>query len=105
MRSRVAAARAVSRAPSLLTGVSTTAASLPHRQGENACPGGPWQQMSNGLSIPAPFPPTRHVTEATIPMKAIVVTDQTAGTAGMTLAEPPEPPAAINDVVVQVHAS
>jgi NADPH:quinone reductase-like Zn-dependent oxidoreductase len=38
-------------------------------------------------------------------MKAIVVTDQTAGTAGMTLTERPEPPAAINDVVVQVHAS
>jgi len=38
-------------------------------------------------------------------MKAIVVTDQAAGTAGMTLAERPEPPAAINDVVVEVHAS
>ncbi|GAA0250485.1 NADP-dependent oxidoreductase [Haladaptatus pallidirubidus] len=38
-------------------------------------------------------------------MKAIVVTDQATGTAGMTLAERPEPQAAINDVVVQVHAS
>jgi NADPH:quinone reductase-like Zn-dependent oxidoreductase len=38
-------------------------------------------------------------------MKAIVVTDQAAGTAGMTLTERPEPPAAINDVVVQVRAS
>jgi NADPH:quinone reductase-like Zn-dependent oxidoreductase len=38
-------------------------------------------------------------------MKAIVVTDQAAGTAGMTLVERPDPPAAINDVVVQVHAS
>ena len=38
-------------------------------------------------------------------MKAIVVTDQAAGTAGMTLAARPEPQAAINDVVVQVHAS
>jgi NADPH:quinone reductase-like Zn-dependent oxidoreductase len=38
-------------------------------------------------------------------MKAIVVTDQAAGTAGMMLAERPEPRAAINDVVVQVHAS
>ena len=38
-------------------------------------------------------------------MKAIVVTDQAAGTAGMTLVERPGPPAAINDVVVQVHAS
>src|SRR3954451_20406474 len=38
-------------------------------------------------------------------MKAIVVTDRAAGTAGMMLAERPEPQAAINDVVVQVHAS
>ncbi|MEV4113138.1 NADP-dependent oxidoreductase [Nonomuraea sp. NPDC049695] len=38
-------------------------------------------------------------------MKAIVVTDQAAGTAGMTLMERPEPEPAINDVVVQVHAS
>ncbi|MER9463206.1 NADP-dependent oxidoreductase [Mesorhizobium sp. M0387] len=38
-------------------------------------------------------------------MKAIVATDQTAGTAGMTLVELPEPQAAINDVVVQVHAA
>ena len=38
-------------------------------------------------------------------MKAIVVTDEAAGTAGMTLVERPEPEAAINDVVVQVHAS
>jgi NADPH:quinone reductase-like Zn-dependent oxidoreductase len=45
------------------------------------------------------------MTEETIPMKAIVVTDQAAGTAGMTLVERPEPLAAINDVVVAVHAS
>src|SRR6184192_1341506 len=38
-------------------------------------------------------------------MKAIVVTDEAAGTAGMTLVERPEPPAAINDVIVAVHAS
>src|SRR5215467_10611816 len=38
-------------------------------------------------------------------MKAIVVTDAAAGTAGMTLVERPEPTAAINDVVVEVHAS
>ena len=38
-------------------------------------------------------------------MKAIVVRDQVAGTAGMTLAERPEPSAAINDVIVRVHAS
>jgi hypothetical protein len=44
------------------------------------------------------------MTEETIPMKAIVVMDQAAGTAGMKLVERPEPQAAIN-VVVQVHAS
>ena len=38
-------------------------------------------------------------------MKAIVVTDQAAGTAGMKLAERPKPQAAINDVIVRVHAS
>src|SRR3954449_6020615 len=38
-------------------------------------------------------------------MKAIVVTDQAAGTAGMTLVERAEPQAALNDVVVEVHAS
>ena len=38
-------------------------------------------------------------------MKAVVVTDQAAGTAGMTLVERPEPEPAINDVVVEVHAS
>src|SRR6516165_3385777 len=47
----------------------------------------------------------RQITEETIPVKAIVVTDEAAGTAGMTLAERLEPSAAINDVVVQVHAS
>jgi NADPH:quinone reductase-like Zn-dependent oxidoreductase len=38
-------------------------------------------------------------------MKAIVVTDQAAGTAGMKLVERPEPQAAINDVIVRIHAS
>jgi NADPH:quinone reductase-like Zn-dependent oxidoreductase len=38
-------------------------------------------------------------------MKAIVVTAQAAGTAGMNLVERPEPQAAINDVVVEVHAA
>ncbi|MGA7439522.1 MAG: NADP-dependent oxidoreductase [Luteibacter sp.] len=38
-------------------------------------------------------------------MKAIVVTDQAAGMAGMQLVERPEPQAAINDVVVQIHAA
>src|SRR4051812_38520218 len=38
-------------------------------------------------------------------MRAIVVRDEAAGMAGMTLAERPEPEPAINEVVVQVHAS
>src|SRR5262249_45470592 len=38
-------------------------------------------------------------------MKAIVVTDQAAGTAGMKLVQRPEPRASINDVVVQIYAS
>ena len=38
-------------------------------------------------------------------MKAIVVTDRAAGKAGAKLVERPEPQAAINDVVVEVHAS
>ncbi|HEX5263873.1 MAG TPA: NADP-dependent oxidoreductase [Phenylobacterium sp.] len=38
-------------------------------------------------------------------MKAIVVTDQATGTAGMKLVDRPEPQPAINDVVVQVHAA
>jgi NADPH:quinone reductase-like Zn-dependent oxidoreductase len=38
-------------------------------------------------------------------MKAIVATDQNAGTGGMTLVDRPEPQAAINDVVIEVHAA
>ena len=38
-------------------------------------------------------------------MKAIVVTDQAKGTAGMKLVERPEPQAALNEVIVQVYAS
>lgn len=38
-------------------------------------------------------------------MKAIVVTDQAAGTAGMRLEERPDPQPAINDVIVKIHAS
>src|SRR5690242_7594315 len=38
-------------------------------------------------------------------MKAIVVTEQAAGMAGMKLVDRPEPQAAINDVTVQIHAS
>src|SRR3546814_20183249 len=47
----------------------------------------------------------KHMAEETITMKAIVVTDQAAGTAGMTLVERPEPQAAINDVIVLVNAT
>src|SRR3954454_2555795 len=38
-------------------------------------------------------------------MKAIVVRNAVGATAGMRLVERPEPPAAINDVIVEVHAS
>src|SRR5262249_6762057 len=38
-------------------------------------------------------------------MKAIVVTDQAAGTAGMKLAERPVPQTTENDVLVEVYAS
>jgi len=38
-------------------------------------------------------------------MQAIVVTDEAAGTGGMTLVERAKPSAAINDVIVEVHAS
>jgi hypothetical protein len=34
-----------------------------------------------------------------------VVTDQAAGSAGMTLVERPEPLAAINDVIVEIYAA
>src|ERR1700744_2424075 len=54
------------------------------------------------------------MTKGKITMKAIVVTDRSAGTAGMKLMERPEPPVArlvglsganYGDVVVEVHAS
>ncbi len=38
-------------------------------------------------------------------MKAIIVSDQDAGNAGMKLVELPKPQAAINDVIVEVHAA
>jgi NADPH:quinone reductase-like Zn-dependent oxidoreductase len=38
-------------------------------------------------------------------MKAIIVKDESAGSAGMELVERSEPQAAINDVVVQIHAA
>jgi NADPH:quinone reductase-like Zn-dependent oxidoreductase len=45
------------------------------------------------------------MSKESIHMKAIVVTDHAAGTVGMLLVERPAPQAAINDVVVQVHAA
>src|SRR3954471_2487410 len=48
--------------------------------------------------------PKRQMTKEKI-MKAIIVTDQAAGTAGMKLLKRPQPQAAINDVIVQGHAS
>src|SRR5215468_2634239 len=45
------------------------------------------------------------MTEEKSIMKAIVVMDRAAGTAGMTLVDRPEPEPATNDVVVQIHAS
>jgi NADPH:quinone reductase-like Zn-dependent oxidoreductase len=45
------------------------------------------------------------MTHEKMTMKAIVVTDPAAGTAGMALVDRPEPKAALNDVVVQVHAA
>jgi NADPH:quinone reductase-like Zn-dependent oxidoreductase len=38
-------------------------------------------------------------------MKAIIVTNEAEGTAGMKLVEHPEPAPAMNEVIVQVHAS
>src|SRR5205809_1163367 len=70
--------------------------------------GGRWSSAlvpERHAPIDATFPPKRQMTEEKSVMKAIVVTDQAAGTAGMKLAERPESQAAINDVVVQVHAS
>src|ERR1700758_807570 len=61
--------------------------------------------IAGASTLPATFPSKRQMTEEIIPMKAIVVTDQAAGRAGMKLVERPEPPAAINDVIVQVHSS
>src|SRR5262249_45816809 len=58
---------------------------------------------SRETRLPALFPTKK--AEETIHMKAVVVTDQAAGTAGMKLLERSEPRAAINDVIVQIHAS
>ena len=60
---------------------------------------------SSACSAIPTYPRRRGLDTGRCRMKAIVVTDQAAGMAGMTLVERPEPEAAINDVVVQVHAS
>src|SRR5205085_7050747 len=83
---------------------STTGKALFHVRLSEATHG-PWHEMSNGHSDAATFPPKRQMTAEKIIMRAIVVTDQAAGTAGMTLVEWPEPQAAITEVVVQVPAS
>ena len=61
--------------------------------------------MSNELFIRSTVLAARQKTKDKIIMKAIVVTDRAAGTAGMKLMERPQPQPSINDVVVQVHAS
>src|SRR4051794_4034770 len=61
--------------------------------------------MTSSTSHESKMPCRRGLDTGRCQMKAIVVTDEAAGTAGMTLVERPEPPAAINDVIVEVHAS
>src|SRR5947199_10114367 len=53
------------------------------------------------MSAPRP----ERVQQGEARMKAIVVRDEAAGPGGMTLVERSEPPAAINDVIVEVRAS
>jgi NADPH:quinone reductase-like Zn-dependent oxidoreductase len=58
------------------------------------------------LLFETPDSSTKQATgQRAIPMKAVVVTDQAAGTTGMKLVERPKPQAAINDVIVEIHAS
>src|SRR5262249_53363335 len=61
--------------------------------------------MSSELSNAATFPPKRQMTEEKIIMKAVVVRDRAGGRAGMGVGGGSEPQLAINDVVVQIHAS
>src|SRR3954467_1992351 len=77
-----------------LRGPSSTSVRPTHRSSE------PW---GTACCTHTDIPDGRHRWRCR--MKAIVVTDQAAGTAGMKLVERPEPQAAINDVVVQIHAS
>src|SRR5918996_1870137 len=63
------------------------------------------ESRSSRVAVPAAPHERRELDTERCRMKAIVVTDQAAGTAGMTLAERPEPDAAGNDVVVAGHAA
>src|SRR5258706_10834430 len=60
---------------------------------------GPWHEMSNGHSDAATFPPKRQMTAEKIIMRAIVVTDQAAGTAGEAVVGAAQPPAPAKDLV------
>src|SRR3981189_3182813 len=51
------------------------------------------------------LPYSQELTTRRCPMKGMVVRDRAGGRAGVKLVERPEPQAAINDVVVQIHAS
>src|SRR5690242_14262554 len=57
------------------------------------------------LTVPRSGCPAPGPDKEAVRMKAIVATHQAAGKAGLTVSERPEPTAAINDVVVRVHAS
>src|SRR4051794_31278438 len=59
----------------------------------------PWRSPKGLALLPAEMHTGENSTTGRCRMKAIVVTDEAAGTAGMTLVERPEPPAAINDVI------
>src|SRR4029077_5720282 len=83
---------------------STTGKALFHLRFRKL-PMAPGMRCRTSFPTLAIFPPKRQMTEEKIIMKAIVVTDQAGGRAGMTLVERPEPQAATTDVVVQVHAS
>src|SRR5262245_41565730 len=58
-----------------------------------------WDACSAVIGFP------RMTSEQARMMKDIVVMDQAAGRAGLKLAERPVPQAAINDVIVRIHAS
>src|SRR5262245_52009150 len=84
---------------------STTIKGQPCERPRDTCVRRRLSAMPPAEAVAATFPPKRQMTAEKIVMKAIVVTDQAAGMAGMKLVERPKPPAAINDVTVQIHAS